>query len=162
MNEWRIEICRRVEEHAQQVMHWRNDPTTLSLSFDSNPKVWESFWQEYQDHYFRVDDLPSFFVCKNEKRVSFLRFRPVKVNLPAAIRTAEISINVDPLRRGEGIGKKSLALAAEVAGRMGYDALIADIAVGLGADYLKAGAPVRGERTAKYNRLLALEGALLI
>ncbi len=36
------------------------------------------------------------------------------------------------------------------------DAFIADLAYGLGADFLKAGAPCRGERTAKYNRMLAL------
>ncbi len=34
------------------------------------------------------------------------------------------------------------------------DAYIADLAVGLGCPYIKAGAPVRGERVAKYNRLL--------
>lgn len=37
------------------------------------------------------------------------------------------------------------------------DAFIADFAVGLGADYIKFGAPARGERVAKYNRLLSIE-----
>ncbi len=37
------------------------------------------------------------------------------------------------------------------------DSFIADFAVGLGADYVKFGAPVRGERVAKYNRLLEIE-----
>jgi len=37
------------------------------------------------------------------------------------------------------------------------DAFIADLAVGLGADFLKSGAPARGERVAKYNRLLKIE-----
>ena len=36
------------------------------------------------------------------------------------------------------------------------DDFIADLAVGLGADFIKAGAPARGERTAKYNRLLEI------
>lgn len=36
------------------------------------------------------------------------------------------------------------------------DDFIADLAVGVGAEYLKAGAPVRGERVAKYNRLLEI------
>lgn len=34
---------------------------------------------------------------------------------------------------------------------------IADFAVGIGADYAKFGAPARGERVAKYNRLLEIE-----
>lgn len=37
------------------------------------------------------------------------------------------------------------------------DPFIADLAVGVGADFIKSGAPVRGERVAKYNRLLAIE-----
>lgn len=37
------------------------------------------------------------------------------------------------------------------------DPFIADFAVGVGADFTKFGAPARGERVAKYNRLLAIE-----
>ncbi|MCY0878688.1 MAG: enolase [Firmicutes bacterium] len=62
--------------------------------------------------------------------------------------------------------------AAELAKRHGYeivvsersgeteDAAIADLAVALGASQIKTGAPVRGERTAKYNRLLEIEREL--
>lgn len=37
------------------------------------------------------------------------------------------------------------------------DAFISDLAVGIGSDYLKAGAPARSERVEKYNRLLEIE-----
>ncbi len=37
------------------------------------------------------------------------------------------------------------------------DAFIADLAVAANADFIKAGAPARGERVAKYNRLLEIE-----
>lgn len=37
------------------------------------------------------------------------------------------------------------------------DSFISDLAVAVGADYIKAGAPARGERVAKYNRLLEIE-----
>jgi len=40
------------------------------------------------------------------------------------------------------------------------DTFIADFAVGIAADYTKFGAPARGERVAKYNRLLAIESEL--
>jgi len=40
------------------------------------------------------------------------------------------------------------------------DDFIADLAVGVGADYIKSGAPARGERLAKYNRLLKIESEL--
>ncbi|MFH1656460.1 MAG: phosphopyruvate hydratase [Candidatus Nealsonbacteria bacterium] len=37
------------------------------------------------------------------------------------------------------------------------DDFIADLAVGVSADFIKSGAPVRGERLSKYNRLLKIE-----
>ena len=40
------------------------------------------------------------------------------------------------------------------------DDFIADFAVGVGADYVKFGAPDRGERVAKFNRLLAIESEI--
>ncbi len=40
------------------------------------------------------------------------------------------------------------------------DDFISDLSVAIGADYLKAGAPARGERVAKYNRLLRIEELL--
>ena len=42
------------------------------------------------------------------------------------------------------------------------DWFIADFAVGVGADFVKFGAPSRGERVAKYNRLLSVEKELYI
>ena len=71
------------------------------------------------------------------------------------------------------IGTLSEALdAAELAHRSGYtvvvsersgeteDPIIADLAVALNAGQIKTGAPVRGERTAKYNRLIQIEEEL--
>lgn len=40
------------------------------------------------------------------------------------------------------------------------DSTLADIAVGVGAVYIKSGAPCRSERVAKYNRLLRIEAAI--
>lgn len=40
------------------------------------------------------------------------------------------------------------------------DTTLADIAVGLNAPFIKTGAPCRGERVAKYNRLLRIESSL--
>ncbi len=37
------------------------------------------------------------------------------------------------------------------------DDFISDLAVGIGSEYIKTGAPARGERVAKYNRLLQIE-----
>jgi len=41
------------------------------------------------------------------------------------------------------------------------DDFISDFAVGIDADFIKSGAPARGERVAKYNRLLKVENEIL-
>jgi enolase len=40
------------------------------------------------------------------------------------------------------------------------DAILADLAVGMGMEQIKSGAPARSERVAKYNRLLRIEEEL--
>jgi enolase len=94
--------------------------------------------------------------------------------------------NVERLRKGVGLGSASAMLfkvnqigtlteafeAAEYAYRHGYgvqvsersgeteDSLISDLAVALNSGQIKTGMPIRGERTAKHNRLLQIEGEL--
>jgi enolase len=41
------------------------------------------------------------------------------------------------------------------------DSFIADLAVGVSAEFIKAGAPIRAERVAKYNRLMEIEDEIL-
>jgi enolase len=57
---------------------------------------------------------------------------------------------------------RSAGYAAFVSHRSGetWDDFIADLAVATNAGRIKTGAPVRGERVAKYNRLLAIEAEL--
>lgn len=56
---------------------------------------------------------------------------------------------------------RRVGYAAMVSHRSGetVDPFIADLTVGLGCGQLKSGAPARGERVAKYNRLLAIAAA---
>lgn len=57
---------------------------------------------------------------------------------------------------------KKAGFIVQVSHRSGEtnDTFIADLAVGTCADYVKFGAPARGERVAKYNRLLEIESEL--
>lgn len=54
---------------------------------------------------------------------------------------------------------KSHAIKTVVSHRSGEteSTFVADLSVGLQSDFIKTGAPARGERTAKYNRLIELE-----
>lgn len=71
---------------------------------------------------------------------------------PNQIGTVSESIAVVEMARAAG-------LKIIVSHRSGEtnDDFIADLAVGVGADYCKFGAPVRGERVAKYNRLSQID-----
>ncbi len=73
----------------------------------------------------------------------------LKVNQIGSITEA-----VEAVRKAKEYGWKII-----VSHRSGEtnDDFIADFAVGVGADYIKSGAPVRGERVSKYNRLLKIE-----
>ena len=68
-----------------------------------------------------------------------------------------ISETIDAIRIGKSYGYTSV-----ISHRSGEteDTFISDLAVGLNARYIKAGAPTRSERIAKYNRLLRIEEQL--
>ncbi|PIZ98607.1 MAG: phosphopyruvate hydratase, partial [Candidatus Levybacteria bacterium CG_4_10_14_0_2_um_filter_35_8] len=57
---------------------------------------------------------------------------------------------------------RSAGLKVIVSHRSGEtnDDFIADFAVGVSADFVKFGAPIRGERVAKYNRLLGINSQI--
>ena len=73
----------------------------------------------------------------------------VKINQIGTVSSAIEAVNL----------AKSYHYKTMVSHRSGetIDDFIVDFAVGLSSDYIKAGAPARGERVSKYNRLLKIE-----
>ena len=51
-------------------------------------------------------------------------------------------------------GSNMQIVVSHRSGDTAEDSFIADLALGVEAEFLKSGAPVRGERVVKYNRLL--------
>jgi enolase len=76
----------------------------------------------------------------------------VKVN---QIGTLSEAIDATRMAQAEGWGAVISHRSAET-----EDTTIADLAVALGAGQIKTGAPARGERIVKYNRLLRIESEL--
>jgi enolase len=76
----------------------------------------------------------------------------LKVN---QIGTISESIDAVKLSKQNGWGVMTSHRSGET-----EDNYIADLAVGLCTGQIKTGAPCRGERTAKYNQLLRIEGEL--
>lgn len=74
---------------------------------------------------------------------------------PNQIGTLTETINTIKLAKLSGYGTIISHRSGET-----EDSFIADLAVGVNAGQIKTGAPCRGERTAKYNRLLKIESML--
>lgn len=77
--------------------------------------------------------------------------------LETQVRLEDGSVGTAAVRAAQAAG-----WAAVMSHRSGEteDSIIADLATALGCTQIKAGAPCRGERTTKYNRLLAIEETL--
>ncbi len=116
---------------------------------------WRMLTEEFGKNYILVgDDL----FCTNPLRIQ----RGIKEHAANAI-----------IVKPNQAGTLSETMAAVFAARRGgyqiivshrsgetNDSFVADLAVAIGAEFLKAGAPSRGERVAKYNRLLEIENYL--
>ncbi len=123
-----FETCRPVEDHARQVMAWRNDPATLAMSYHHAPKQWDSFAAEFRDGYFgQGDDPPPAFALVDGQRAAFLRFQRIPHPHGLAGNSIEISINVAPERRGRGLGTRILAAALIDLKARGIDSVYAEV-----------------------------------
>jgi enolase len=100
------------------------------------------------------DDL---FVTKPERLEAGIRGRAANAILVKPNQIGTLTETVDVVTRAAeaGFGRVISHRSGET-----EDTSIADLAVATGAGQIKAGAPSRGERTAKYNRLLRIEAEL--
>jgi len=149
-------------DHTEWATYIKEIATKYSLKLLEDP-VPEDDWEGWSNLNSQIgatttlvaDDL----IVTNESRLQQAIAQKACTALiikPNQIGTITESINVIRLA-------KSAGLKIVVSHRSGEtnDTFIADFAVGVGADYVKFGAPARGERVAKYNRLLAIETELV-
>lgn len=122
-----FECVRPIESHARLIMEWRNDPVTLQMSFHRQPKVWDSFFEEFKRDYFVFPDLPPLFVVVEGKRVAFLRFQPIVHPSGSTRKCCDVSINVAPECRGQGLGQRSLKAIQSWLRQQGYEDLYAEV-----------------------------------
>ncbi len=73
------------------------------------------------------------------------------------IKPNQIGTVTEALEAVKAAREKELTIFVKHRSGETNDDFIADLALGVGAEYIMAGAPNRGERTAKYNRLLNIE-----
>lgn len=113
-------------EHAQLIMKWRNDPTTLSMFYHQNPKVMPDFYEEYVQEYFVEKDYPAIFISIKNEYVAFFRFNKY-LELDFEGNAVDISINVRPDMRKKGVGTKSLLWALDYLRERGASVAVAEV-----------------------------------
>ena len=120
--------------------------------FDENDfDAWKRFYQEMNDKIMIVgDDLfttsPEY--CQRNKDEKWANSLLVKVNQIGTVSEALKAIKWMKKTRGK-------IILSHRSGETNDD-IITDIGYGIGAEFLKIGAPCRGERIAKYNRLIEI------
>lgn len=118
-------------------------------------QAWKSLTAQIRDHVVIVgDDLLTTNKQRLQRAISEKSCTAILVK-PNQIGTVSETVEVIKIA-------KDANFKVIVSHRSGEtnDDFIADFAVGVGADYTKFGAPIRGERVAKYNRLLAIDAAI--
>ncbi|MBI1961420.1 MAG: phosphopyruvate hydratase [Parcubacteria group bacterium] len=118
---------------------------------------WSEFSSRVKKHGIMVigDDLLATNAARLKQGIAKRAMNAILVKLNQ-IGTLSETISVVKLAQKHGI-------TVVISHRSGEtnDAFVSDLAVAVSAEYLKAGAPARGERVAKYNRLMEIErGAL--
>ena len=119
------------------------------------------------------EDFEGFAEATKALRIQILGDDLFVTNISRLHRGIEMGAANALLWKVNQVGTLTEALeAADLARKSGYavqashrsgdteDPFVADLAVGIGCGQIKSGAPARGERTAKYNRLLRIEERL--
>ena len=146
-----------------------------------NTKQLEDFWTEIMEDYpflsiedpFHEEDFKAFSNFSSRIDEMIVGDDLLVTNPRRIAKAIEMEACDTLLLKVNQIGTLSEAVeAARLAQKNGWkvivshrsgetcDSFIADLSVALGSEGLKAGAPARGERTAKYNRLLEIEEIL--
>lgn len=123
--------------------------------YEDGWESWEKFTEAFKDQLLIVgDDLLATNIKRLERAIGEKACNGILVK-PNQIGTISETLAVIKIAKEAG-------WKVVVSHRSGEtnDTFIADFAVGTGADYVKFGAPARGERVAKYNRLSSIENEI--
>lgn len=139
----------------------------IALEDPFSEEDWEGFWAITKKLGKKITIIGDDLLATNPKRIKEAQEKKV---YPLGSQRDSFGACNGLLLKPNQIGTISEAIeAARLAKSYGWkimvshrscetsDDFIADLAVGIKADYIKAGAPARGERVAKYNRLLKIE-----
>lgn len=149
------------EDLMELYLHWMQVYPLRYLEDGLAEEDWQS-WQQFSkddfisNHQIRLigDDL---FVTN---KIRLQKGIELKVANTILIKPNQIGTLTETLETIDLAQKNNYEIAVSHRSGETEDTFIADLAVAVNAEYIKTGAPSRGERIAKYNRLLNIEKEL--
>jgi enolase len=120
--------------------------------YEEDTKSWEQFFMDFGSKAMVVaDDL----VVTNPKLLQeTIRSKRANAVIVKPNQIGTLTETLDFVRIAKNAGMA--VIVSHRSGDTPEDTFIADLALGVGANFIKSGAPARGERVAKYNRLLEI------
>jgi enolase len=144
------------QQLSKQYMHWIEKFQLASIEdpfFEEAWEDWAQFTRNTQSKGILVigDDLLTTNVERLNKGIKQQAINAI------LIKPNQIGSLTETMQTIQLAQENNLSIVISHRSGETNDTFISDLAVAVGAEYLKAGAPSRGERVAKYNRLLEIE-----
>ena len=129
MSDIRLIECRPTEEDGKRVFAWRTDPETQAQFFTKMDLDWDGFWPVWRDGYFSDPDLtPAFAVDGDGEPVGIVSFARIE-SFDGYGACVDISINIAPGARGQGVGVQALKQVPKYLAGRGVDTVAAVVKV---------------------------------
>ncbi len=122
-----FELVQAIEEHARLLHAWRNDPLTRQMSYYQESIPWDHYWPRFRERLLQYPQLPSVFVLRGGVRVAYLGFQPVADPLGRGAPACDISINMAPAYRRQGLARPMLQQALSWLKHRGITRVVAEI-----------------------------------
>lgn len=155
---YRIKDQQEAMTSAELINYYKELDQAINLFSLEDPfteddwKSWHTITQEIGDSTLIVGD--DLLVTNKDRLKKAINEKACTAILVKPNQIGTVSETVDVIKTAKEAGMQVI-----VSHRSGetVDTFIADFAYGIGASYVKFGAPSRGERTIKYNRLLEID-----
>lgn len=144
----KIDILRRYEQ-------WIENDHVFSIEDGLTEYDWEGWQEMYTKFNERIMLIGDDLLVTNVKRLQ--KAIDMKACNAVLIKPNQIGTITETLQCIDLAQRHNMRVIVSHRSGETIDDFIADLAVGVGADYIKTGSLSRGERLCKYNRLLAIE-----
>lgn len=150
------------EMNRSQLLEFYKDLVSrFPIAFIEDPfsqDDWQGFEDITKELSLKIDILGDDLLATNIKRIKEAQSK--KACTGVIIKPNQIGTVTETLEAAKLAKASSWKILVSHRSGETKDSFIADLAVGVGADYIKAGAPLSEERMVKYNRLMEIENEL--